>query len=107
MKRTLSSPSWSSNFSVSCSARPKTGELAKYLEGKRKTIDFSYPKAELTRDDSERVRGRILGISYAEWKKAGFSKGTLHELKAKARAQEPFKIYAKVRERLTEEALAD
>jgi hypothetical protein len=30
----------------------------------------------------------------------GYSKGTLHELKAKARADEPFKVYAPVKTKI-------
>lgn len=78
----------------------KTGELARFIEDNRKTIDFANPSPDLKRDDSEAMRSHILDLSYAEWKKSGFSKGTLHELKKKARSDEPFKIYSNVKEKL-------
>lgn len=82
----------------------KADELARYLTHERKTLDFTTPGPELRADDAEVMRQRILGMSYSEWKKAGFSKGTLHELKAKARKPEPFKIHDKVMERLEGQA---
>jgi len=39
-------------------------------------------------------------MSYTEWKKMGFSKGTLHYMKLNARADKPFTLNAQVRERL-------
>ena len=39
-------------------------------------------------------------MSYYQWKKLGFSKGTLHNLKANATKDEPFQIYSKVKEKL-------
>jgi CRISPR-associated protein Cas1 len=46
------------------------------------------------------MRGKIKDMSYAEWKKRGFSKGTLHYLKQNAEGDELFKVYGKVKERL-------
>jgi CRISPR-associated protein Cas1 len=46
------------------------------------------------------MRSRILDLTYTEWKESGFSKGTLHELKKKARSEEPFNVYGKVKERI-------
>jgi len=36
------------------------------------------------------MRRKVLAIPYAEWKKMGFSKGTLHYLKKNARDGKPF-----------------
>jgi CRISP-associated protein Cas1 len=38
----------------------------------------------MIRQDSDEMRKKILSISYADWKKMGFSKGTLHYLKKNA-----------------------
>jgi CRISPR-associated protein Cas1 len=46
------------------------------------------------------MRQKILSISYADWKKMGFSKGTLHYLKKNAERNEPFTMNRHVRERL-------
>lgn len=77
----------------------KTRELAQYLVGKRKSLDFSKPVYAVERQDSEVIREKILSISYSEWKKMGFSKGTLHYMKKNAEADKPFSLNAHVKER--------
>jgi CRISPR-associated protein Cas1 len=78
----------------------KTRELAQYLVGKRKTFDLSKPAYAVERQDSDDIRQKILNISYSDWKKMGFSKGTLHYMKKNAEADKPFTMNAHVRERL-------
>jgi len=78
----------------------KTRELSQYLVGKRKEIDFVDPQYETKRQDSSDIRQKILSISYSDWKKLGFSKGTLHYMKLNAKADKPFTLNAHVRERL-------
>ncbi|KXS40418.1 MAG: CRISPR-associated protein, Cas1 family [Methanolobus sp. T82-4] len=78
----------------------KTRELAQYLVGKRKTLDFSKPAYAVERQDSEDIRQKILSISYSEWKNMGFSKGTLHYMKKNAEADKPFSLNSHVKERL-------
>jgi CRISPR-associated protein Cas1 len=43
---------------------------------------------------------KIVNISYANWQKMGFSKGTLHYMKKNAKAEKPFKLNKHVKERL-------
>ncbi len=78
----------------------KTRELTQYLVGKRKTLDFSKPAYAVERQDSDEIRQKILSISYTEWEKMGFSKGTLHYMKKNAEADKPFTLNAHVKERL-------
>lgn len=78
----------------------KTRELAQYLVGKRQEIDFVYPQYATKRQDTSDIRQKILSISYTEWKKLGYSKGTLHYMKKNAKADKPFTLNAHVRERL-------
>ncbi|MCK5346210.1 MAG: CRISPR-associated endonuclease Cas1, partial [Candidatus Heimdallarchaeota archaeon] len=52
------------------------------------------------RQDSEDVRQKILSISYTDWKKRGFSKGTLYYMKQNAMSDKPFTLNAHVRGRL-------
>ncbi|WP_440952327.1 hypothetical protein [Methanococcoides sp. FTZ1] len=52
------------------------------------------------RDDSDLLRKKIIDMSYTEWKKMGFSKGTLHYMKQNAKADKPFSLNAHVKERL-------
>lgn len=78
----------------------KTRELAQYLVGKRKDIDFIVPQYETKRQDTSDIRKKILSISYSDWKKLGFSKGTLHYMKKNAKADVPFTLNAHNKERL-------
>ena len=78
----------------------KTRELAHYLIGKKKTIDFLKPSYEIERQDSNEIRKKILDISYSDWKKLGFSKGTLHYMKKNAKENKPFTLNKHVMERL-------
>jgi CRISPR-associated protein Cas1 len=78
----------------------KTRELAQYLTDKRKDIDFIVPQYETKRQDSSDIRKKILSISYSDWKKLGFSKGTLHYMKKNAKADKPFTLNAHNKERL-------
>jgi CRISPR-associated protein Cas1 len=78
----------------------KARELAQYLVGKRQEIDFVEPQYEPKRQDTSDIRQKILSISYTDWKKLGYSKGTLHYMKQNARADKPFTLNTHVRERL-------
>ncbi|MDA0524283.1 hypothetical protein [Methanococcoides alaskense] len=78
----------------------KARELSHQLVGKRKTIEFSKPAYVVERDDSDLLRNKIIDISYAEWKKVGFSKGTLHYMKQNAKSDKPFTLNTHVMERL-------
>jgi CRISPR-associated protein Cas1 len=75
-------------------------ELTNYINGTRKTIDFTQVKTELQRIDTEETRQKILDMNYTEWKKLGYSKGTLYYLKQNAKSDKNFKIYDKVHEKL-------
>jgi CRISPR-associated protein Cas1 len=78
----------------------KARELSHHLVGKRKTVEFSKPVYVGKRDDTDLLRQKIIDMSYAEWKKMGFSKGTLHYMKQNAKSDKPFTLNAHVRERL-------
>jgi CRISP-associated protein Cas1 len=78
----------------------KIRELAHYLLGKKKSIDLISPEYLLARQDSNDVRKKILSIPYAQWKKQGFSKGTLHYMKKNAGNNKPFTLNKHVRRRL-------
>ena len=78
----------------------KAQELANYLLGKRNSIDFTTPNYKLDRIDNKELRDKILAISYSDWAKLGFSKGTLHQLKEKAKSDKPFYLQKRVKEKL-------
>ncbi len=50
--------------------------------------------------ESNYTRKMIIDMPYTEWKKMGFSKGTLHYMKQNARSDKPFTLNAHVKERL-------
>lgn len=52
------------------------------------------------KDDSDLLRRKIIDMSYIEWKKMGFSKGTLHYMKQNAKNDKPFTLNTHVRDRL-------
>ena len=52
------------------------------------------------RDDTDLLRKMIIDMPYVEWKKMGFSKGTLHYMKQNATRDKPFSLNTHVRERL-------
>ena len=85
---------WSSIIQI------KAQELSKYLVGKKKDLNFSSPKVKLERVDSKDLREKILNRSYAEWKKMGFSKGTLLYMKQNVKNKKPFTLNQHVKERL-------
>ena len=74
----------------------KTRELAHYLTGKTRELDFVCLEFGGKRVDSQEIRQKILGISYADWKKLGFSKGTLHYMKQNAKSDKPFTLNSHV-----------
>lgn len=78
----------------------KARELAQYLVGKRKSLDFSKPAYAVERQDSDEIRQKILSISYSDWKNMVFSKGTLYYMKKNAEDDKPFTQNGHVRERL-------
>jgi CRISP-associated protein Cas1 len=78
----------------------KTRELAHHLIGKKKTLDLVSPEYQIERQDSDEVRKKILAIPYAEWKKRGFSKGTLYYMKKNAESDKSFTLNKHVKERL-------
>lgn len=78
----------------------KSRELAHFLIGKNKSLDFVRPICQIERQDSDDIRKQILSIPYSQWKKRGFSKGTLNYMKKNAEDDKPFTLNKHVRERL-------
>ena len=78
----------------------KAQELSNYVTGNRKTLDLSQPMLKLDRVDNKDIREKILSLSYVEWEKMGFSRGTLYYMKKNARGNKPFTLNSHVKERL-------
>lgn len=79
----------------------KTLELARFLKGKAKTLDFTEPSPDLERIDSIDLRKRILELSQKEARELRIGKSTLHYLRKNAKSEKSFKIYRKVAEKLS------
>jgi CRISP-associated protein Cas1 len=78
----------------------KVRELAHNLIGKQLTLDLSSPDYVISRLDADDIRKKILSIPYAEWKRRGFSKETLHYMKKNAKGDQPFSLNKHVVTRL-------
>lgn len=92
--------SWEWGYIIS----QKTGELADYIIGKRSAPDLASPAPNMDRADSAELRQTIENMTYAQWQKMGFSKGTLHNLKKKVKSNGSFRVYGKVRDRIEEQS---
>ena len=82
----------------------KTRELVRSLTLRDVKFDVSTSefavKFNVKRHDINEVRQKILTISYADWQKMGFSKGTLHYMKKNAKGNKLFTLNKQIRERL-------
>ncbi len=78
----------------------KARKLAHNLTGRSNSLDFVSPEFGVHRVDSQEIRHKILNISYSDWKKLGFSKGTLHYMKQNARSDKPFTLNSHVLEKV-------
>jgi len=80
----------------------KAQELARYLTGKSKTLDFNEPCPSLVRTDSQSLRQKILEMSREEAKKMGLGKSTFYHLRKQAKEEKIFKVYGKVFDKLSQ-----
>jgi len=60
------------------------------------------PKFNAIHRDTNEVCQKTLNVSYADWQKMGFSKGTLHWMKKNARENKSFTLYKNARKRLNQ-----
>ena len=86
-KSLFNNQQWSWRYILS----EKTIELSHFLQGKKTKLEFKTEYA-IERQDSETIRQKIQSITYNEWKKKGFSKGTLHYMKQNAKSDKPFTL---------------
>jgi CRISPR-associated protein Cas1 len=66
----------------------------------RKTLDLSIPEPFSEITDDKGLRERILSISYADWKRKGYSPGSLHYLKKCAESDAPLKLNKQAMQKL-------
>ena len=79
----------------------KTQELARFLLDKSDHVDFVAPSPNLQRSDTQELRRRILALTQSEARELGIGKSTLHYLRKESRSEQPFRIYQKVKGRLS------
>jgi CRISPR-associated protein Cas1 len=77
----------------------KTRELAQFLTLSKTSFNVLTSKLNVKRRDTFNVRKTILKISYNDWQKRGYSKGTLYYMKKNAEGNKPFTLNKHVRER--------
>ena len=70
------------------------------IKSRQLDIDFTTPSYKLDRIDNNELRDKILTISFSDWAKMGYSKGSLHQLKQKAKSKKPLKVYGKMKDKL-------
>ena len=78
----------------------KTRELAQFLTYVKTSFNLLTSKLNVKRRDTFDVRKTILKISFNDWQKRGYSKGTLYYMKKNAAGNKPFTLNKHVRERL-------
>jgi hypothetical protein len=78
----------------------KTVEPGRCLAGRPGRLDFSEPSPNLHGTDDREFRKRILSLSQSEALKLGIGKSTAHHLCKNAKADNSFRTYSPVRERL-------
>lgn len=81
--------------------REKAVELGRYFAKSSNGLGFLEPSPTLQRVDTQKVRETILNLTQNEASERGIGKSTLHYLRERARGQQSFRIYSKVREKIT------
>jgi CRISPR-associated protein Cas1 len=79
----------------------KAQELSNCVLGKIAGLDFCEPEPVLHRTDSEAIRNRILSMTTVEGRKLGIRKNTLWYLEHRACGDKTFRIYGKVKTKLS------
>jgi hypothetical protein len=78
----------------------KTVELARYLAGRSRRLDFTDPAPVLESIDNRAIREIILNLTRDEARKRGIGKSTLHYLRKRAAGESAFTISRKVANKL-------
>jgi CRISPR-associated protein Cas1 len=84
----------------------KTLELAGFLTGKSRTLDFVEPAPRLDGANEREIRTKILALTSFQAKQLGIGKSSLHYLRNRARDCKPLKIQDRTLLRLESEAVA-
>jgi CRISPR-associated protein Cas1 len=71
----------------------KTRELARYILGKNKQIDFNSPNPEFNSIDSKELREKILSLTVSDAREIGINKSTLWYLQRRTQSRKSLQIY--------------
>jgi CRISPR-associated protein Cas1 len=79
----------------------KVVELSRFFVGKSGAVDFEEPSPKFNAFDDRELRSKILALTQSDATGLGIGKSTFHYLRRNARRESPFRVYGKVREKLT------
>lgn len=82
-------------------------ELAHYLTGMTRTLDFTNPERQVERVGMVDIHKKTLSTPYNDCKKLGFSKGALYSWEQNAQADKPFSSSQHAVERLMQWGIKD
>ena len=85
----------------------KTNELARFVSGRSRGLDFSEPSPTFVTTNNRAVREAILSLTRYEARKCGIGKSTFHYLQKRAASSRPLKVYEKVRVRVAQAARSE
>jgi CRISPR-associated protein Cas1 len=77
----------------------KTGELGRFLIGRKSTLDFIEPGPKFDRQDNRELRAKILAPTVSQAREFGIGKSTLHDLRRNIN-KDRFRVYESVATKL-------
>ena len=78
----------------------KATELARFLVGRSREVDFTEPMPNLDRADNLNVQRRILSLTQEDATRLGVGRSTLHYLRKHAQEERSFRINRKVTQKI-------
>jgi CRISPR-associated protein Cas1 len=78
----------------------KCQELGHYLIQTQESFDLSEPRPQIERANGRALRKTILTLTARQARKLGIRKSTLHYLRKRAKARQPFRISSKLRDKI-------
>ena len=89
------------NYSYQIILQDNLQQLANFIIGKKKELDFVIPKIKLNRNDNVKLREKIMQMTAEERRRLGINKSTLWHIKKNLLAGKTSKIYEKVLSQIT------
>jgi CRISPR-associated protein Cas1 len=86
--------------------REKAAELARCLIQSQGELDFSEPRPQVEGADNRAIRETILNLTQSQANALGIGKSTLHYLRKRARARQPFRLSSKLRDKIPRDLIS-